>query len=239
MLLTILNPPPSLWTHPPSCAASGLPPFSPRPSNGSHFYYLGWWDIHKERICQQDGKHVSRSVLMCLLERSLKSNRASGIPLSVHRGRRGLASSGWGELVGNARCDRFIDGSLLYWFPATEPIEHLCMSFSMTHLRATVPLQEALRDQRLSLAVPAVGFNTMAPAGWRIAALCQEKPLFALIGSDAFDCAGEKSFWYCTLYIFFSWKCLRLWWRSENDGIRGNLQMWRAVTRPPVECSGM
>ncbi len=80
MLLTILNPPLSLWTHPPSCADC-RPLHSPRPSNGSDFYYLGWWDIHKEMFCQQDGKHVSLSVLMCLLERSLKSNRASGSPL--------------------------------------------------------------------------------------------------------------------------------------------------------------
>lgn len=96
---------------------------------------------------------------MCLLERSCKSNRASGSSLCSPGGC-GLASSGWGKLVENAQCDRFIDGSLLYWFPATEPHEHLRMSFSMTHLRATVPLQEALGDQRLSLAVPAVGLRT-------------------------------------------------------------------------------
>lgn len=148
MLLTILNPALSLWTRRPSCAAC-RPPLSPRPSNSSDFYCLCWWDIHKETFCQQDGEHVPCSVLMCLLERSWKSNRASGSSLCSPGGC-GLASSGWGKLVGNARRDRFIDGSLLYWFPATEPHEHLRMSFSMTHLRAMVPLQEALRDQGLS-----------------------------------------------------------------------------------------
>lgn len=120
--------------------------------------------------------------------------------------------------MGNARCDRFIDGSLLYWLPATEPHEHLCMSFSMTHLRVTVPLQEALRDHWLSLVAPKVGLHTMAPTGWRITALCQDKPLFALIGSDVCDCAREK---FLVLYFVV---------RSVYDGIRGNLQMWKAVT---------
>lgn len=80
MMFTILNPLLCLWTHPPSCA-SCRPPLSPRPSNSFDFYYLGWWDIHKETVYQQDAKHVSSSVLMCPLERSLKSNRASGSPL--------------------------------------------------------------------------------------------------------------------------------------------------------------
>ncbi|KAI9517112.1 hypothetical protein NQZ68_008367 [Dissostichus eleginoides] len=56
--------------------------------------------------------------------------------LPVHRG----AQSGiiWLEEIGSecSVCDRFIDGSLLYWFPATEPHEHLCMPFPMTQLRA-------------------------------------------------------------------------------------------------------
>lgn len=112
MLLTILNPLLSLLTHSPSCAAH-RPPLSPRPSNDLDFYYLGWWDIHKETLCQQDGKHVSCSVLMCLLERSFKSNSASGSPL-CSLGGHSPASSGWGKLVRNVWCDRFIDGSLLY-----------------------------------------------------------------------------------------------------------------------------
>lgn len=54
-----------LWTSRPSCAAGG-PPLSPRPSNGSDFYYLGWWDVHKEMVCQQDGKCISLPVLVWL-----------------------------------------------------------------------------------------------------------------------------------------------------------------------------
>lgn len=76
-LLTILNPPPSPLNtpfHPVLCQASL------RPSNALDFYYQGWWDIHKETICQQDGKHVFCSFPVCFLERSLKNYRASGIP---------------------------------------------------------------------------------------------------------------------------------------------------------------
>lgn len=86
-----------------------------------------------------------------------------------------VASYCGGNLVGNARCDRFIDDCLFYWFPATEPHEHLCMPFSMTQLMTTVPLQESLRDHRQSLVVPTVGFHTIVAAGQRMAALCQEK----------------------------------------------------------------
>ena len=112
--------------------------------------------------------------------------------LPVHRG----TQSGiiWLEEIGSecSVCDRFIDGSLLYWFPATEPHEHLCMPFPMTQLRATEPLQGALRNQALCLAVPAVWILTMAPTGRTITALRQDRPPFALIGSDSFHCEGEK-----------------------------------------------
>ena len=66
-----------------------------RPSNGLDFYYLGWWDIHKEMLCQQDGKHVSCSVPVFLLERSLKNNRSSGSSLPLH-----LYISPWGNWWG-------------------------------------------------------------------------------------------------------------------------------------------
>ena len=64
--------------HP--AAHAGLPsPFGPLMART----FITWADgtSIKETLCQQDGKHVSGSVLMCLLERSLKSNRACGSPL--------------------------------------------------------------------------------------------------------------------------------------------------------------
>lgn len=198
-LLTVLNPQPSLWTHPPSCAVR-RPALSPRPSNGSDFYYPGWWDIHKETLCQHDGKRVSPSVLIRLLERSLKSNRASGSPL-CSRGDavwHHLAGGNWWRMHG---CDRFIILVSCNFLPH----EHLCMSFPMTHLWAAEPLQEAHRDQSLSLAVPAARSHTMDPAGWRIAALRQEKPLFALTGSDTCDCRRKVSgIVLCIVFSFFS-----------------------------------
>lgn len=207
MLLTILNPLLSLWTHPPSCAASGLR--SPLgPLNDSDFYYLGWWDIHKETLCQQDGKHVSRSVLMCLLESSLKSNRASGIPLCSPRGHR-LASSGWlWGMLG-------VSGSLMaaYYIGFLQQSHmNICAchfqwptSGPRYHYRKLSGIRGCLwRYQQL-------GSTQWLPQG------------------------GESRLWYmwlcrrkvsgtvlCVAFFFFFLKCLRLWWWSENDGIRGN-----------------
>lgn len=156
-----------------------------QPSNGWEVYCLGWRDIHKETLCQQAGKHISLLVLVRLLETSFKSNRTSGTPLR----------SPWyavrHDLVGECRA---ATGSLMaanyIGFLQAEPHGHLCMSFSMTQFRDARPLQEALRDHRLCLALPAVGFHTMTPTGWRIAAQCQERLLFAFIGFDT--CMQEE-----------------------------------------------
>lgn len=97
-----------LWTSRPSCAAGG-PPLSPRPSNGSDFYYLSWWDVHKEMVCQQDGKCISLPVLVWLFKREAHRVIELEGAFSVH----------WGVIVwhhlagGNWRGMCSVTGSLM------------------------------------------------------------------------------------------------------------------------------
>lgn len=198
---------------------------SPRPSNASDFYYLGWWDVHKETICQQDGKHVPHSVPVCLfffLLRSLKSNRASGKPSLFTGGERGLASSGRVE-IGRERSVWQV-----HW---RQPIILLpCNRATWTSVhvifndpaRAKVPLQEALGGQRLLLAVPAVELHTTAPIGWRIAVLRHKKPPLC---ARWLRCIGPCRRWFSGTVL-----CIDFWFFFVTPSVYDCGGLWRGET---------
>lgn len=237
ILLTILNPLLSFWTHPPSCAAC-RPPLSPRPSNGSDFYYLGWWDIHKETLCQQDGKHVSRSVLVCFLERSLKSNRALGSP---------LCSSGyavWHHLAGgNWWGMRGVTGSLMavYYIGFLQQSHmNICAchfqwptSGPQYHYRKLSGIRSCLwRYQQL-------GYTQWLPQGGE-SQLSVKKSLSLHSLALIHDVTVQgKSFWRCTLYWFLfmqvfmtvvvNWK---RWYQKKCTDVASCNRRW-------MKCVGM
>jgi len=101
------------------------------PFNDLGFYYLGWWDIHKDMLCQQDDKRVSFLVLIRLLERSSKSKRIPGRPLHSLEcaARHRVAEWDWWRMYKAT-------GSLMAaYYTGFLQHERLCMSFSRTHFR--------------------------------------------------------------------------------------------------------